>query len=178
MDRPGHDRDGAVLGFGVPALGGRIPIEELVFNAAGFALLLLLYVWCDEYWVGAYNVPDYAAQSRKIGRLLGFDYRAVVVGVVLVLAASAYKKLLAGDRQGFPMYFTYLTAAAVIPAAGFCRSVERFINWRAFSITFFFLWTGLPLEAVVVWLAVTYTTVIVFEVVKSVRWVPAERHRG
>jgi len=27
-------------------------------------------------------------------------------------------------------------------------------------------WTGLPLEAVVVWLAVTYTTVIVFEVVK------------
>jgi hypothetical protein len=110
----------------------------------------------------------------------------------------AHKKLLAEDPEGFPLYFVYLTAAAVIPSAGFYRAAERFINWRAFSITFFFMlllslmweatlaipygwwgyngrmmmgifldgWTDLPLEAVVVWLAVTYTTVIVFEVVK------------
>jgi hypothetical protein len=189
---------GAVLGVEVPAVGGTVPVEELVFYAAGFLFVLLLYVWCDEYWVGAYNVPDYAEESATVGRLLRFDPLSLVVGVVLVAAAVAYKKLLAEDRDGFPLYFAYLTAVAVVPSASFYRSVRRFINWRAFSVTFFFTlllslmweatlaipygwwgynprmmtgifldgWSGLPLEAVVVWLTVTYTTVIVFEVVK------------
>lgn len=189
---------GATLGLDVPAVGGRIPVEELVFYTAGFTFVLLLYVWCDEYWVGAYNVPDYAGESTKAGRLLRFDPWSLVAGVALVASAVAYKKLLSEEPEGFPLYLTYLTAAAVIPSAGLYRSARRFINWRAFSITFFFVlllslmweatlaipygwwgyngrmmtgifldaWTGLPLEAVAVWLAVTYTTVIVFEVVK------------
>jgi hypothetical protein len=195
-----ENRD-AVLGFEVPAVGGRIPVEEFVFYTAGFIFVLLLYVWCDEFWVGAYNVPDYAGESARVGRLLRFDPWSLVLGVALVASAVAYKKLFAEDREGFPLYFTYLTAAAVVPSAGFYRVAGRFINWRAFSITFFFMlllsliweatlaipygwwgdngrmmtgifldaWTGLPLEAVVVWLAVTYTTVIVFEVVKVYR---------
>jgi hypothetical protein len=189
---------GAILGIEVPAVGGRIPVEEFVFYVAGFTLVLLLYAWCDEFWVGAYNVPDYAGEAAKAERLLRFDPFSVVVGVVLLAAAVAYKKLLAEDREGFPLYFAYIVAAAVIPSAAFYRSARPFINWRAFSITFFFMlllsllweatlaipygwwgynsrmmtgifldaWTGLPLEAVVVWLAVTYTTVITFEVIK------------
>ena len=75
---------------------------------------------------------------------------------------------------------------------------RRIINWRALSLTMFFIllvsmlweatlalpygwcnyqhrammgvfigaWSGLPIEAVLVWLAVTYGTVILFEVVK------------
>lgn len=192
---PNH---GAVLGVTVPAVGGRIPLEELVFYTTGFLVVLLLYVWCDEYWMGLYNVPDYRAESARVGRLLRFDVRALIVGAVLVGAAVAYKKLLAEDPQGFPLYFTYLVAAAVIPSMGLYRAVARFINWRAFSLTFFFMllvslvweatlgvpygwwtynermmmgvfvdgWTDLPLEAVVVWLAVTYTSVIVYEAVK------------
>jgi hypothetical protein len=189
---------GAVLGIDVPALGGTVPVEEIVFYAAGFLFVLLLYVWCDEYWVGAYNVPDYAGESATVGPLLRFDPLSLVVGVVLVAAAVAYKKLLAEDREGFPLYLAYLAAVAVVPSAAFYRSVRRFVNWRAFSVTFFFTlllslmweatlaipygwwgynprmmtgifldgWSGLPLEAVVVWLTVTYATVIVFEVVK------------
>jgi hypothetical protein len=189
---------GAVLGIDVPAIGGSVPVEELVFYLAGFVFVLLLYVWCDEYWAGAYNVPDYAGESQTVGRLLRFDPRSLLAGSLLVAAALAYKKLLAEDREGFPLYFVYLTSAAVVPSASFYLSVRRFINWRAFSVTFFFTlllslmweatlaipygwwgynrrmmtglfvdgWSGLPLEAVVVWLAVTYTTVIVFEVVK------------
>ena len=189
---------GAVLRIDVPALGGSVPVEELVFYLAGFLFVLLLYVWCDEYWTAAYNVPDYAGESASVGRLLRFHPRSLVAGVVLIGAAVAYKKLLAEDREGFPLYFAYLTAAAVVPSASFYVSVRRFINWRAFSVTFFFTlllslmweaslavpygwwgynprmmtgifldgWTGLPLEAVVVWLMVTYATVIVFEVVK------------
>lgn len=189
---------GAILGIEVPAVGGRIPVEEFVFYTAGFIFVLLLYVWCDEYWVGAYNVPDYAGESANVGRLMRFDPWSLVAGVVLVAAAVAYKRLLAEDPEGFPLYFAYVVAAAVIPSAAFYKSARRFINWRAFSITFFFMlllsllweatlaipygwwgyngrmmtgifldaWTELPLEAVVVWLAVTYTTVIIFEVVK------------
>lgn len=189
---------GAVLGIDVPAVGGTLPVEEIVFYVAGFVFVLLLYVWCDEYWVGAYNVPDYAGESATVGRLLRFDPWSLVVGVVLVAAAAAYKKLLAEDREGFPLYFAYLTAGVVVPSAAFYRSARRFVNWRAFSVTLFFMlllslmweatlaipyawwgysprlmtgifldgWSGLPVEAVVVWLTVTYTTVIVFEVVK------------
>jgi len=188
----------AVVGIDVPALGGSVPVEELVFYLAGFLFVLLLYVWCDEYWTAAYNVPDYAGESANAGRLLRFHPWSLVAGVVLVGAAVAYKKLVAEDREGFPLYFAYLAAAAVVPSASFYVSVRRFINWRAFSVTFFFTlllslmweaslavpygwwgynprmmtgifldgWTGLPLEAVVVWLMVTYATVIVFEVVK------------
>jgi hypothetical protein len=75
---------------------------------------------------------------------------------------------------------------------------KRFINWRALSLTLFFIvlvsllweatlavpynwwnfqhdqmiglfigaWSSLPIEEVFVWIAVTYATAIVFEVVK------------
>jgi hypothetical protein len=75
---------------------------------------------------------------------------------------------------------------------------RRFINWRALSLTLFFMllvsllweatlavpyqwwgfqhrqmiglfigaWSGLPIEEVCIWIAVTYATAIVFEVVK------------
>ncbi len=112
--------------------------------------------------------------------------------------AVVYKKFLSADPEGFPWYFTYLLIGAVIPSVGFFASTRDAINWRAFSLTFFFLllisliwdatlaapygwwgykpdamigifiggWSGLPLEAVLVWLAVTITTVVIFEVVK------------
>ena len=86
----------------------------------------------------------------------------------------------------------------LLSSAGFFYTAGRFINWRAFSFTFFLLllisllwevtlalpygwweyrsniligfhigaWSGLPLEAVCVWLAVTFTTVITYEVIK------------
>lgn len=95
-------------------------------------------------------------------------------------------------------YFTYLTAASIIPSAGFFHTAQPFINWRAFSFTFFLIllisllwevtlaipygwwgyhpqtmmglsigaWSGLPVEAVCVWLAVSFTTVITYEVLK------------
>jgi hypothetical protein len=80
----------------------------------------------------------------------------------------------------------------------FFPAVRRFINWRALSLTLFFMllvsllwevtlavpynwwnfqhrqmmgifisaWSGLPIEEVCVWVAVTYATAIIFEVVK------------
>ena len=167
----------ATLGWEVPGLGGAIPIEEFVFYLAGFMLVLLSYIWCDEYWMGEYNVRDYAATTENIPRIVRFHFASVALGVVLIAAAIVYRKFL---------------------SAGFFHSAKPFINWRAFSFTFFLLllisllweatlalpygwweyrpttmmglhigaWSGLPIEAVFVWFAVTFTTVITYEVIK------------
>ncbi len=88
--------------------------------------------------------------------------------------------------------------ASLIPSAGFFKTAQRFINWRAFSFTFFLLllisllwevtlalpygwwgfrqeamiglnigaWSNLPIEEPCVWMAVSFTTIIVYEVIK------------
>jgi hypothetical protein len=188
----------ATLGCNVPALGGAIPIEEFIFYLTGFMLVLLSYIWCDEYWMAAYNVPDYKEAARDITRIVRFHFASVVLGVVLIAAAVLYRKFVSKTSEGFPWYFIYLICASLVPSAGFFCTAQRFINWRAFSFTFFLLllmsllwevtlalpygwweyrsnsliglhigaWSGLPIEAVCVWLAVSFTTVITYEVIK------------
>src|SRR5262249_23193157 len=48
----------ATLGIRLPAVGGPIPLEEFLFYLSGFGVVLLTYVWADEYWMAAYNIPD------------------------------------------------------------------------------------------------------------------------
>jgi hypothetical protein len=188
----------ATLGCEVPAIGGAIPVEEFVFYLTGFMLVLLSYIWCDEYWMAAYNVPDYKAAAEGIPHIVRFHFASVVLGVVLIAAAILYRKLLSGGPEGFPWYFVYLVCAALIPSAGFFHTAQQFINWRAFSFTFFLLllisllwevtlalpygwweyrprvliglhigaWFGLPIEAACLWMAVSFTTVITYEVIK------------
>src|SRR5438874_782682 len=188
----------ATLGYEVPAIGGPIPVEEFVFYLTGFMLVLLSYIWCDEYWMAAYNVPDYGAAAEGIPRIVRFHFASVVLGVVLIAAAIVYRKFLSGAPEGFPWYFIYLVCASLIPSAGFFHTARPFINWRAFGFTFFLLllisllweatlalpygwweyrprtmmglhigaWSSLPIEAVFVWFAVTFTTLITYEVIK------------
>ena len=129
----------AILGTYFPAVGGPLPIEELVFYISGFMTVLLLYLWCDEYWFERYNVPDYTAESRKINKVLHFHWPSVIIGLLLILLAIAYKKLFAQNTDGFPWYFTYITIVALIPSMAFFKSAKPFINWRAFSFTFFIM---------------------------------------
>ncbi len=189
---------GSVLGIEVPGVGGGIPIEEFAFYLTGFMFVLLFYIWNDEHWLAAYNVPDYPKQAKKLDRILHFHWRSVLAGALLVLAAVVYKKFFSASPEGFPAYFTFLVAGAIVPAAGFFHSVRSFINWRAFSFTFFFVllvsllweatlglpygwwgfqsdkmigifvgaWSDLPIEEPFVWFMVSFTTIIVFEVVK------------
>jgi hypothetical protein len=188
----------ATLGYNVPAVGGAIPIEEFIFYLTGFMVVLLSYIWCDEYWMAAYNVPDYKEAARNVPRIVRFHFASVVVGIVLIAAAIVYRQSLSGAPGGLPWYFIYLACASLIPSAGFFYTAQRFINWRAFSFTFFLLllisllweatlalpygwweyranaliglnigaWSGLPIEAVCVWFAVTFTTIITYEVIK------------
>jgi len=182
------------------ALGRSVPIEEYVFYLTGFIAVLLLYVWLGEYWLAAYSVSDYPGEARKIIRLLHFHPASLILGVVLIGAAWFYKKHFSpiGARDGFPGYFAFLVAGALVPSVSFFPVARRFINWRAFSLTAFFMllisllwevtlalpygwwnfqhrqmvglfigaWNDLPIEEVGVWIAVTYATAIVFEIVK------------
>src|SRR5437868_3548390 len=95
----------ATLGCEIPAVGGTIPIEEFVFYLTGFMLALLSYIWCDEYWMGAYNVPDYRTAGKAIPRIVRFHVASVVLGVILIAAAILYRKFLSGESDGFPWYF-------------------------------------------------------------------------
>jgi hypothetical protein len=189
---------GATLGIGAPALGAPVPVEEYVFYFTGFLCVLLMYVWLDEFWLAAYNVPDYAGASQKISRLFQFHVKSAIVGVVLIVVAVIYKKMFSPVPDGFPSYFTFLVVGAVVPAMSFFPTARPFINWRAFSLTLFLIvlisllweatlavpyqwwgfqpaqmtglfigaWAGLPIEEVCLWIAVSYATVIVFEIFK------------
>jgi hypothetical protein len=188
----------ATVGIGLPAVGGSIPLEEFLFYLSGFVVVLLTYVWADEYWMAAYNIPDYVAATAGMPRLVQFHWPSLACGTGLLATAILYKKLWAPAPAGFPWYFTYLVMASIVPSAGFFRTAQPFINWRAFSFTFFFIvlvsmlweatlampygwwgyhdtammgltigaWAHLPIEAVCVWLAMSFTTVIGYEVVK------------
>lgn len=176
-----------------------LPIEEFIFYAAGFAAVLLIYIWCDEYWLAAYNVPDYSSETKGIKRIVIFHPRSLILGMFLIVFAIVYKKLIPhAYQEGFPGYFTFLVVTAIVPSAAFFKTTCRFINWRAFSLTFFFVllvsllweatlaspyqwwgynyrqilgitvgaWSRLPIEAVILWMAVTFTTIIIYEVIK------------
>ncbi|KPJ94135.1 MAG: hypothetical protein AMJ53_05865 [Gammaproteobacteria bacterium SG8_11] len=129
----------AVLGINFPAVGGPLPVEELIFYVCGFTTVLLIYLWCDEYWFEKYNIPDYTAESAKIDKVLQFHWPSVTIGFGLIVLAVAYKKLISQSTDGFPWYFTYISIVALIPSMAFFNSAKHFINWRAFSFTFFIM---------------------------------------
>jgi hypothetical protein len=195
----------ATLGILAPALGHWVPVEEYVFYFTGFITILLLYVWLSEYWLAAYTVEDYRGEARALSKLMKFHPMSMVVGAVLIAGAVVYKKWFSQVHDGLPGYFIVLVVGGLIPSIGLYPVTGRFINWRALSLTMFFIllvsmlweatlalpygwwdyqhgamlgvfigaWSDLPIEAVLVWLAVTYGTVILYEAVKI--WQASER---
>jgi len=189
---------GSTLGVLAPAWGHWVPVEEYVFYLAGFITILLLYVWLSEYWLAAYTLEDYRGEAQALPKLLEFHPMSLVIGVALIAGAIIYKKWFSEVREGWPGYFIVLIVGGLIPSVSFYPVTRRFINWRALSLTMYFIllismlweatlalpygwwnyqhgammgvfigaWSGLPVEAVLVWLAVTYGTVILFEAVK------------
>jgi hypothetical protein len=188
----------ATLGIRAPALGGGVPIEEYLFYLTGFIACLLLYIWFDEYWLAAYSVPSHAPERVNFSRLLCFHPASLLWAIALISAAIAYRRLFVAEA-GFPAYFIFLTVAALGPSAALLPSALPVINWRALSLTLFFLlltsllweatlgvpyrwwgfqparmigltitaWANLPIEEVVVWIAVTYATAILYETIRS-----------
>lgn len=142
---------GAVSGITLPAIGGDIPVEEFVFYVSGFALVLLIYLWCDEQWLESYNRSNHSYVERANNMAKLFERRnkwaffktlindnSLIVAALLCLAAIIYKGVIS-QSSGFPGYFIFLTLCATTPALALFTATRRFINWRAFSFTFFIM---------------------------------------
>jgi hypothetical protein len=127
---------GATLQIAAPALGGSVPIEEYIFYFTGFVFTLLLYIWLDEYWLAAYGVPSTHWVRTSFTRILRFHPASLSAAAVLIGLAVFFKWHVAKE-PGFPGYFTFLVAGALLPSAALFPSALPVINWRAFSLTLF-----------------------------------------
>jgi hypothetical protein len=140
--------EAATIGFWLPAwdwtmhriVPHLIPVEEFIFYGGSCPFVLLIYLWCDEYWCGAYKVTDYRAASHHIGRMIQLRGGPIVLGVTLILVAWFYKKFGPTEfHQGFPAYWTFLVAVAIIPSTFLLGATKSLINWRAFSFAILLL---------------------------------------
>jgi len=123
----------------LPALSGStIPIEEVLFYALGPIAILLVYVWCDEYWLSAYN-PGQLRIVRARDTRLRISLPALAWGGALVAGGTLIKWALTHQLGWPPQYFTFLVAVAIIPAIGLFSAVSGLVNWRAFGVTTLYL---------------------------------------
>jgi len=181
-----------------------IPIEELGFYIFGIVAVLLVYVWGEEFWFGAYNADDGSRRSTRLREVISFHPGSAIFGVVVFALGWLFKKF--GPHpwhEGFPGYFLFLTAVAITPSILFFPVANPYINWRAFSLAFLFIllvslfweatiavpyqwwgyqprqmlglllngFSGLPVEAPILWLAVTWGTVIIYETIYTLFFV-------
>src|SRR5687767_13499758 len=105
----------------LPAVGGRIPVEELLFYAMGPVALVLVYACADERWLSRYNPPDDLRDLKLI---------QVSPRLVLGAAAAALIALVLWRVNGtFPTYFVFLSAGAFLPAVFLYRTIGSLTNW-------------------------------------------------
>jgi hypothetical protein len=113
-----------------------IPIEEFVFYITGFWFILFFYVFCDEWFLLKYNVPDaqYARFRSRLKRKLLINVKSLwlLPVPVIILAGTVYKWIMNPEGDLIPGYFVFLDIAAYTPAFLFYRVTKSFVNWRAF----------------------------------------------
>jgi hypothetical protein len=116
-----------------------IPVEEIGFYAFGFATMLLVYIWGDEYFLAAY-AQDRSLSSSELRKRVSFHPQSAMVGVVIFAAGWAYKHYGSHPNQaGFPGYFLFLTLGSIVPSILFFHIAGPFINWRSLALTGFFM---------------------------------------
>lgn len=179
----------------LPAVGGSVPIEELLFYAMGPVAMVLVYACADEQWLSRYNPKD---------NLLDLKLIQLSPRLAIVAAAAAVASLVFWRVNGtFPTYFAFLAAGAILPAMFLYRTIGHLTNWPAFAVTVLYVlvtsliwevtlaiprrwWSyepsgmiGLtitawsrgdavfPVEAAVVWLAAPFSTVLAYEFTKA-----------
>jgi hypothetical protein len=179
----------------LPAVGGRIPVEELLFYAMGPVAMVLVYACADELWLSRYNPPD---------DLLDLKLIQPSRNLIIAAAGAAVAALVLWRVNGtFPTYFVFLAAGALLPAIFFYRAIGNLTNWPAFAVTLLYVlvtsliwevtlaiprqWWGyepsgmigltiaawsrgdaiFPVEAAVVWLFAPFSSLLIYEFAKA-----------
>jgi hypothetical protein len=193
---------GATLGLRLPGwswaamapIHSYLPIEEFAFYLLGGLFVAALYSWADCEWARAYDPESYGSALAGRPALLRISWRALVSWTVALAAALTWRAHTIHDG-GFPGYFVFVMVLMILPTALFMRTIRRFVNWRAFTFTYFALllvslvwevtlaipyewwnyqptrmlgvsisaWRRLPVEAVLVWLVITWNGILTFE---------------
>ena len=179
----------------LPAVGGRIPVEELLFYAMGPVAIVLVYACADELWLSRYNPKDDLLDLK----LIQVSARLVVVAVGAALAALVLWRV----NGSFPTYFVFIAAGAVLPAMFLYRTIGNLTNWPAFAATTLYViltsviwevtlaiprqWWGyepsgmvgltiaawsrgdaiFPVEAATVWLFAPFSSILSYEFAKA-----------
>jgi len=190
--------------FPIPAIGGKVPVEEILFYLLGGMAVLLVYFWCDEYWMSCYSV-----RKRRTNREIFDDFRifrfsapALTIGVFLFILGWVLKWRYSsgGNIWPPPYYYTFLLVIAFVPAIALYASLRDLVNWRAFSFTTLYVlltaciwevtlalpqcwwcyqnspavigklvrpWGPYPIEALLVWLVVSFSSILTYEAIKA-----------
>ena len=179
----------------LPAVGGKIPVEELLFYAMGPVAIVLVYACADELWLSRYNPKDDLLDLK----LIQVSPRLVVVAIGAALAALVLWRV----NGTFPTYFVFIAAGAVVPAIFLYRTIGNLTNWPAFAATTLYVivtsviwevtlaiprqWWGyepsgmvgltiaawsrgdaiFPVEAAVVWLFAPFSSILSYEFAKA-----------
>jgi hypothetical protein len=179
----------------LPAVGGRIPVEELLFYAMGPVAMVLVYACADELWLSRYNPPD---------DLLDLKLIQPSRNLIIAAAGAAVAALVLWRVNGtFPTYFVFLAGGALLPAIFFYRAIGNLTNWPAFAVTLLYVlvtsliwevtlaiprqWWGyepsgmigvmiaawsrgdaiFPVEAAFVWIFAPFSCILIYEFAKA-----------
>jgi hypothetical protein len=179
----------------LPAVNGKIPVEELLFYAMGPVAMVLVYACADERWLSRYNPKDDLLDLK----LIQVSPRLVVVAVGAALAALVLWRV----NGTFPTYFVFIATGAVVPALFLYRAIGNLTNWPAFAATTLYViltsliwevtlaiprqWWGyepsgmvgltiaawsrgdaiFPVEAAIVWLFAPFSSILTYEFAKA-----------
>ena len=186
---------GSVYVWCLPAVGGRIPVEELLFYAMGPVAIVLVYACADELWLSRYNPKDDLVHLK----LIQLSPNLMIAAAGAVLAALVLWRV----NGTFPTYFAFISAGALLPAMFLYRAIGDLTNWPAFAATTLYVivtsliwevtlaipreWWGyepsgmlgitieawsrdgaiFPVEAAAVWLFAPFSSILTYEFAKA-----------
>jgi hypothetical protein len=179
----------------LPAVGGSVPVEELLFYAMGPVAIVLVYACADERWLSRYNPKDDLLDVK----LIQLSPRLMIAAVGAGLTALVLWRV----NGTFPTYFVFIAAGAVLPAMFLYRTIGGLTNWPAFAATTLYVlltsiiwevtlaiprgWWGyepsgmigltiaawsrgdaiFPVEAAAVWLFAPFSSILIYEFAKA-----------
>lgn len=184
--------------FGAGWIEDQIPIEEIGFYVFGILAVLLVYIWGCEGWLEKYSISDALRSSHDLPKIVSFHVGSSLIGVVLAAGAIGYHRLTQAEGfPGYmlflifagitPSILFYQVASPFINWRAFSLTFvfALFISsaWEA-TLAIPYRWWGyhesqmlgifirgfsdLPIEQPLLWMMVTWTTVVVYETAHTV----------